>query len=70
MATMNQMMNLGTHEYHGFCLPLSAVNDCRKKKGVTSARMTIHKARVSLTVVATSKALTPCDDTSSGCIWS
>lgn len=59
MATMNQMMNRGMVLYHAFVSPPCWARVVRKKNGVTNAKTTIHKARVSLMVVATSRALTP-----------
>ena len=70
MAMINQMINRGTQLYQGFASPPDLASELRKKKGVTSANTTIHNARVSLMVVATSRALTPWLATSSGCIWS
>ena len=52
-------MNLGMQLYHGFASPPDLASVLRKKNGVTNANTTIHKARVSLMVVATSRALTP-----------
>ena len=71
MATTNHTMKGGTHWYQRFVGPsVEAASVWRKKNGVTKASTTIHRARVSLMVVATSKALTPCWAISSGCIWS
>lgn len=60
MATTNQIMKRGTQEYQGFVAPSAAASCLRKKNGVTRASTTIQSARVSLMVVATSRALTPC----------
>ena len=66
---INHIINGGMFLYHGLDDLLSLVGDL-KKKGVITTNITIHKARVSFMVVATSNALTPCCAMSSGCIWS
>ena len=54
IATINHTIMRGTHLYQGFEPPsVDAANDLRKKKGVTNAKTTIHRARVRLMVVAT-----------------
>ncbi len=50
------MMKRGTQLYQGFDIPPDSASDLRKKNGVTNAKTTIHKARVSLMVVATHMA--------------
>lgn len=61
IATINQMINRGTQLYQGFDSPPALASELRKKKGVTNAKTTIHKARVSLMVVATSRVYTKQD---------
>lgn len=69
MATMNHTIKLGIVLYHATRFSPSFTG-VRNKKGVTTASTTIHKARVSFTVVATSRADTPCACSQSGCMLS
>lgn len=63
------MIKRGIHWYQGVLVP-TFCSEPLNRKGVMSANTTIHSARVSLTVVATSSELTPCSANHSGCIWS
>ena len=60
MATTNHIMKRGTQEYQGFVVPSAAASCLRTKNDVTKTRTTIQNTSVSLMVVATYKALTPC----------